>query len=157
MMRFYHEKLHVFNIFINNNSVALVFLFHFFFLSGFSFTDTDDSQRKEWNDILFYSFTFTRSLIFRHLFATLHVRCLKRIFNHSTCIYRTATRWDLRPYWITIWLIDWWCDVCLFVCLLDDLIRDFLLQQFDTGNQWIWTRINYHLNFIWFGNCNFIP
>ena len=39
-------------------------------------------------------------------------------------IYQTATRWDLPPYRITIWLID---DVMLiFVCLLVDLILGFL-------------------------------
>ena len=43
------------------------------------------------------------------------------IFNRTACIYQAATRWDLPPYRITIWLID---DVMLiFVCLLVDLIR----------------------------------
>ena len=36
------------------------------------------------------------------------------IFNRNVCVYQTATRWDLPPYRITIWLIDWWCNVCLF-------------------------------------------
>ena len=53
-----------------------------------------------------------------HLFATLHVRWLSHIFNRITCIYQTATRWDLPPYRITI-LIDWWCDIkCLFVYVM---------------------------------------
>ena len=88
----------------------------FFFLSGFSFTDTDDSQGS--------SSTSTRSRTFRHLFATLHVRWLSRIFNRNACIYQTATRWDVPPYRITIWLIDnvtlsfclftWWFDSCFF-------------------------------------------
>ena len=57
------------------------------------------------------------------------------IFNRTACIYQTATRWDLPPYRITIWLID---DVALsFVCLRDHLILDFLLRQFETGNRWI--------------------
>ena len=57
-------------------------------------------------------------------FATLHVRWLSHISNRTACIYQTATRWDLPPYRITIWLIDWWCDVD-FVCLRVDLIQGF--------------------------------
>ena len=36
-------------------------------------------------------------------------------------------------------LFDWLIDDAIFVCLLDDLILGILLQQFDTGNWWIWT------------------
>ena len=32
----------------------------------------------------------------------------------------------------------------VFVCLHDDLILAFLLQQFETGNRWIRTCIDYH-------------
>ena len=37
-------------------------------------------------------------------------------------------------------------DVMLvfFVCLRDDLSLAFLLQQFETGNRWTWTLINYY-------------
>ena len=84
----------------------------FFFLLGFSFTDTDDSQDKRGRKgtiFLFHSTTSTRSRTFRHLFVTLHMRY----------ICQTVTRWDR----IAIWLID---DVTLiFVCLLDDLILGF--------------------------------
>ena len=80
-------------------------------------------QAKGEDHLLFYSTAFTRSRTFRHLFATLQVRWLSHIFNCNACIYQTATRWDLPPYWITIWLID---DVMLiFVCLLVDLILGF--------------------------------
>ena len=37
------------------------------------------------------------------------------IFNRTACIYQAATRWDLPPYRITIWLTD---DVTLSFCLL---------------------------------------
>ena len=41
-----------------------------------------------------------------------------------------------------IWLTD---DVTLsFVCLRDELILALLLQQFETGNRWIRTRIDYY-------------
>ena len=119
----------------------------FFFLSGFPFTDTDDSQDSKgregtfWDLFLFYSTTSTRSRALRHLLATLHVTWLSHIFNRNACVYQTATRWDLPPYRITIWLIDWWCNVCLFTWWIDSM---FLLQRFDIGNRWIWTRIDYH-------------
>ena len=76
--------------------------------------------------ILFHSNTFACSRTFRHLFATLHVRWLSHILNHTSCFYQANTRWYLPSYWITIWLID---DVdwlkLFFVCLLDDLILGF--------------------------------
>ena len=49
----------------------------FFFLSGFSFTDRDDSQDsrgREGTIFLFHCTTSTLSRTFRHLFATLRVR-----------------------------------------------------------------------------------
>ena len=110
----------------------------FFFLSRFSFTDTDDSQGKGGDRLFFHSTTSTRSRTFRHLFATLHVRWLSHIFNRTACIYQTATRWDLPPSRITIWLID---NVRLiFVCLLDDLILGFCYSNFGMGSQWSRTR-----------------
>ena len=47
------------------------------------------------------------------------MRWLSRIFNRNACVYQTATRWDLPPYQITIWVIDWWCNVCLFTWWTD--------------------------------------
>ena len=99
----------------------------YFFLSGFSFADKwqlTGQQGKGGDHLLFHSTTSTRSRIFRHLFATLHVRWLSHIFNRTACIYQAATRWDLPPYRITIWLID---DVILiFVCLYVELILGFV-------------------------------
>ena len=80
--------------------------------------------------------------IFRHLFATLHVRWLSHISNRNACIYQTATRWDFPPYRITIWLID---DVkFVLVCLLDHLILGFCYCNLDVRNRWTRTRIDYH-------------
>ena len=48
-----------------------------------------------------------------------------RLFHATTSTHswtlssQTASRWDLPPYWITIWLIDWWCNFCLFTWLFD--------------------------------------
>ena len=79
-------------------------------------------QGKGGDHLLFHSTTSTRSRTFRHSFATLHVRWLSHIFNRTTCIYQTATQWDLPPYRITIWLTD---VMWIFACLLDDLIVGF--------------------------------
>ena len=101
-------------------------------------------QGKGGDYLLFHSSASIHSRTFRHLFPTLHVRWLSHIFNRTPCIYQTATWWDLPPYRTMIWLID---DVTLvfFGYLHDDLILAFLLQQFETGNWWIRTSIDYHL------------
>ena len=90
---------------------TLLRLTNSFFLSGFSFTDTDNSQDSTAGEGRDY------------LFATLHVRWLSHIFNHIACIDQTATRWYLPPYWITILIDDvdikclftWWFDSSFFV------------------------------------------
>ena len=122
-----------------SKSVLIYLIALLFFLSGFSFTDTDNS----WDHFLFHSTIFTHSRTFRQLFATLHVRWLSNIFNRTACIYQTAARWDLPPYRITIWLID---DVKLvfFACLLNDLILGFCYNSLDTVNRWTRTRIDYY-------------
>ena len=80
-------------------------------------------QGKVGDHFMLQSTTSTSSQVFRHLFATLHVRWLSHIFNRTVCIYQAATWWDSPSYQITIWLID---DVKLiFVCLLFVLILGF--------------------------------
>ena len=98
----------------------------FFFLSGFPFTDTDDSQDSKgregtfWDLFLFDSTTSTRSRTFRHLFATLHVRWLSNIFN--------------RPLLFTWLLLD-------EICHLIELPFDWLMM-------WCWILFVYLM--IWF-------
>ena len=92
-------------------------LFYFFFSIRVFFHGhwrLSGQQGKGGDRLLSHSTTSTRSRTFRYLFATLHVRWLPHIFNRIACIYQTATRWDLPPYIITIWLID---DVTLSFCL----------------------------------------
>ena len=99
----------------------------FFFLSGFSFTDTDNSQDSRGREgiIFFHSTTSTRSRTFRHLFATLHVRWLSHIFNRNACIYQTATWWDYHLIELLFdWLMMWYWF--LFICLLVELILGFV-------------------------------
>ena len=100
----------------------------FFFLSEFSFTDTDDSQDSRGRGGPFFIplYHFHR-LTNIQTFATLHVRWLSHIFNRIACIYQTATRWDF-PTLSNYHLIDWLCEVCfsLFTWWFD---TRFLLQQ----------------------------
>ena len=108
--------------------LVTIITFHFFSYQGFlsrilTTHRTVLSQGKGGDHLLFHSTISTRLRTFRHLFATLHVRLLSYIFNRTAWIYQTATRLDLSPYRIPIWLID---DVILvFVYLLDDLIPGF--------------------------------
>ena len=95
-------------------------------------------QGKGGEHLLFHFTTSIRLRTLRHLFATLHVRWISRIFNRNACVYQTATRWDLPPYRMTIWVIHWWCNVCLFTWWID---TRFPLQRFYIGKRWIWTRI----------------
>ena len=118
--------------------------FFFFFSIGVFFHghwQLTVQQEKGGDHLLFHSTIPNRSRTFRHLFATLHVRWLSHIFNRTACIYQIAIRWDLPPYRITIWLIDVTLSFCLFTWWFDS---SFLLQQFETGNRWIRTRIDYH-------------
>ena len=86
---------------------SIIVLFH-------GYWQLTEQQGKGEDHLLIHSTTPNRSRTFRHLFATLHVRWLSHIFNRIACIYQTATRWDVPPYRITIWLIE---DVTLRSCL----------------------------------------
>ena len=98
------------------NIIECFFSIKVFFHRNWRFTG------QGWGHLLFRSTTFTRSGTLRHLFATLHARWLSHIFNRTPCIYQTATRWDLSPYRITIWLIE---VMLVFACLFVDLILVF--------------------------------
>ena len=89
------------------------YYFSFFFLSGFSFTDADNSQYRRGREgtfFLFHCTTSTASRTSRHLFATLHVRRLDEIYHL-----------------IELPLID---DVMLIFCSFTWLDSRFLLQIF---------------------------
>ena len=110
----------------NTGVLQLYFSIYFFSIRVFfhGHWRLTGQQGKGGDLLLFHSTTSTRSRTFRHLFTTLHVRWLSLIFNRNACIYQTATRWDVPPYGITIWLIDvtlsfclstWWFDSS-FIC-----------------------------------------
>ena len=100
----------------------------FFFLSGFSFTNTYDSQSSRGKGGL----SFVPLYHFHPLTSIQRFICnfpcemtVTRIFSHNAYVYQTANRWDLPPYWITIWLIDWliyWLINWLIEWLIDWLI-----------------------------------
>ena len=91
-----------------------------FFLSGFSFTGTDNSQHSRGREGTIFFSTLPLPPAHEHSSATLHVRWLSHNFNCNACIYQTATRWDLPPYQITIWLTDDVdIDFCLLACWID--------------------------------------
>ena len=131
----------------NTVRFAHVLLFHFislFFLSGFSFTDTDDSQDSRGREgTIFYS---TLPLPPAH--------------EHSE-IYLQLCMWDdyhiflMAPLVFTRLLLDeiYHLNELLFDWLIDDVTFDFclsifwfdsrfLFQLLDTGNLWIRTRID---------------
>ena len=103
-----------------------VYIYIFFFYQDFlSRTLTTHRTAGEGRaHLLFHSTSSIRSRTFRHLFATLHVRWLSHIFHRNACIDQTATRWDLPPYRITIWLIEYL--ILIFVYLLVELIFRFV-------------------------------
>ena len=119
-------------VFNRSNGLAIFFSIRVFFHRHWRFTG---QPGRGGYHLLFHSTTSTCSRTLRHLFSTLHVRWLSRIFNCNACIYQTATQWDLPSYRIAIWVIDWWWNVCLFTWWIDSR---FLLQRFIMGNGWIW-------------------
>ena len=91
--------------------------------------------------LLFHVTTSTRSQTLRHLFATLQMRWL-HVFLIATLEF---TRLLLDEIYHLIELpSDWLLADEMFVCLLNELVLGFCYSDFDMGNQWIWTRIEYY-------------
>ena len=61
----------------------------FFFLSGVSFTDTDNSQDSRGREGTFFYSTLPLPPAHEHSDIYVH---LSHIFNHNACIYQTATQ-----------------------------------------------------------------
>ena len=84
-------------------------------------------QGKGEDHLLFHSSTSTRSRTLRHLFATLHVRWLSRIFNRNTCIYQAAILDEI--YDLIDLPFEWLIHDAMFVCLLDELTLGFFYSD----------------------------
>ena len=96
-------------------NIKYLFFFFFFYQDFLSQTLTTHRTAGEGRGPSFIPLYHFHPLTnIQTLFATLHVRWLSHIFNRTVCIYQAATRWDLPPYRITIWLTD---DVTLSFCL----------------------------------------
>ena len=107
-----------------------------FFLSGFSFTDTDDSQDSRGREgTIFYSTLALPP-------AQFHVRWLSHIFNCTYLLYLPDC-YSMRLTTLSNYHLTDWCDVNLnlFTWRFDSR---FLWQQFETGKRWTRTRIDYH-------------
>ena len=115
-----------------------------FFSIRVFFTDTDDSQDSIGREgTIFYS-TLPLPPAHEHWDICLQL-CIwddYHVFLIATFVF---TRLLLDEIYhlieLPFWVIDWWCNICLLTWWID---ARFLLQRFDIGNQWIWTRIGYH-------------
>ena len=109
---------------MSSTSVFSSIMTRFFFLSGFSLTEIGNSQDSRGREgTIFHP---TPPLPPAHKHSDIYLQPCTwddyHIFLISMlCIYQTATRWDLPPYRITIWLIDEL--MLIFVRLLVDLAR----------------------------------
>ena len=104
---------------IHRNLIMMINIKKKFFLSGFSFTDTDNSQDcREREGTIFYS---TLPLPPAHEHSGVYLQLCTwddyHIFLIAALVFtRLLTRYDLPPHRITIWLIDGM--MLIFVCLL---------------------------------------
>ena len=116
----------------------------FFFLSGFSFTDTDDSQDSKGREGTTFYYTLPLPPTHEHWDIYLQL-CMwddYHVFLIGTLVFtRLLVDEIYHLIELPFWVIDWWCNVCLFTWWIDSRI---LLERFDIGNRWIWTRIDYH-------------
>ena len=123
---------------------SLNFIIFFFFLSGFSFTDTDNSQDSRGREgTIFYStLPLPPAHEHWHIYLQLCMWDDYHVFLIATLVF---TRLLLDEIYHLIELpFEWLIDDAMFVCLLDELILGFCYSDFDMGNRWIWTRIDYH-------------
>ena len=110
------------------------------FVSGFSFTDTDDSHHSKREGTIFIPhFHFLPLTNIRRFICNFACEMNTTIFNCVGCNYRIAIPWDLPPYWITIWLTD--DEMLILVRLLDDLILG-LLPQLNSHQLTLLIRVN---------------
>ena len=101
-------------------------LINFFFLPGFSFTETNDSQgSRERDHLFFHSTTSTRWRTFRLLFFNIDGE-MTITYSLLHCLYLPGC-YSMRFTTLSnYYLIDWWYDVnFLFVCRVVDFIQGF--------------------------------
>ena len=119
-------------------------IFTVFFLSGFFFADTNDSQDSRgrlWT--IFYS-TLPLSPAHEHwnIYLQLCVWDDHHVFLIATLMFTRLLLDEI--YHLIVLPFHWLIDDAMFVCFLDGLILGFCYSNFDMGNRWIQTRIDYH-------------
>ena len=101
---------------------AFIEMITFFFSIRVFFTDTNDSQDSRGREGTIFNSSLPLPPAHEHWDIYLQL-CMwddYHVFLIAPLVfYQTATRWDLPPYRITIWVIDWWCNVCLFTWWID--------------------------------------
>ena len=142
-------------IYIKENA-QFIFLFNpqkssvnvcLFFLSGFFFTDTDDSQESRGREGgIFYS---TLPLLPSHEHWDIYLQLCMRDDYH---VFLVATLVFTRMLLVEIYHLvelpfDWLIDDAMFVCLVDELIPGICYSDFEMGDRWIWIRID-HLTLV---------
>ena len=118
---------------------------YIFFLSGFSFKDTDDSQDSRGREgrIIFYS---TLPLPPTHEHWDTYLQLFMWDDYHVSLIATLEfTRLLLDEIYHLIELpFHWLIDNAIFICFFDELILGFCYNNFEMGNRRIWTYIDYH-------------
>ena len=97
----------------------------YFFLSGFSFTDTDDSQNSRGKEVtIFYSHEHSKIYLQLCMWDDYH------IFLIATLVFTRLLLDEIYQFIELLfdWLIDW-----LMMWLLVDVILGFFYSLFDTG------------------------
>ena len=128
-------KIQIFSV---KKCLCIFSCFHpFFFLSEFSFTNTDNSEDST---STFHSSTFTHSRTLRHLqFCTwddYHIFLIAQLAFTRLLLNEIYHLIELQFDWLMMWC--WFSFGCLLIWFW------VLLQLFDMRNWWTWTRINYH-------------
>ena len=105
-----HEKVNIIKL-LKSLKINLFSIRFFFFLSFYLLSQTLAIRRtaEEGREPSFIPRYHFHPLMNIQTFIS-NFACEMRLLLSS----QTASRWDLPPYWITIWLIDWWCNFCLF-------------------------------------------
>ena len=135
---------HVICITILEKVLKFLIIYLFFFLSEFSFTDTDNSQNSRGREkTIFFP---TLPLPSAHEYPGIYLQVCTwddySIFLIATLVL-TRLLFD-EIYRLIELLFDWLMMWCWF--LFVDLLIWFyvLLLLFDMRNRWTWTRIDYH-------------
>ena len=108
-LSFRKKKWELFTSFLRANLIILIdsnksTLDIYFFLSGFSFTDTDDSQDSRGREgTIFYLYQFHPLTNIQALICNFYVRWLSHIYQAATQCFTTLSNYRL---------IDWWREVC---------------------------------------------